>query len=185
MHESAVKEKIIDVASRLFYEQGYNLTGINQVIEEADIARGSLYNHFDSKTDLLLAYLERFQENWYASLEEFLKPIKNPKKKLLALFDFRISNQQKMGFGGCAFIKINDEVGKDEARIIEKVRENKDIFRNYVRKSVSVVEHKKLLSDEALTDMVYLLMEGGVTSAAIFKDPKDLKAAQKVVGQLL
>src|ERR1700744_2201193 len=106
-----VKEKIMDVASRLFHTQGYHLTGINQVIDDAGVARGSLYNHFPSKTDLLLAYLDRFQENWYRSFEIFVASIKDPKQKILALFDFRISNQQKNGFTGCPFIKINDEAG--------------------------------------------------------------------------
>ena len=57
MRESSVKDRILDTASRLFYDQGYHVTGINQIIDEADIARASLYNHFPSKTDLLLAYL--------------------------------------------------------------------------------------------------------------------------------
>ena len=51
MRESAVKDRILDTASRLFYERGDHTTGINQIIEEAEIARASLYNHFPSKTD--------------------------------------------------------------------------------------------------------------------------------------
>lgn len=46
-----VRENILSTAADLFYKQGYNSTGINQIIDEADIARGSLYNHFKSKND--------------------------------------------------------------------------------------------------------------------------------------
>src|SRR6185312_4088942 len=106
MKRSKVKDRILDVAGRLFYEQGFNMTGINQVIDEADIARGSLYNHFESKNDLLLEYLEQFQEQWFTSADEFLKEFTDPKKKIIALFEFRIQNQQKHGYGGCPFIKV-------------------------------------------------------------------------------
>ena len=90
MKESAVKERILGTASRLFYDQGYHVTGINQIIEEADIARASLYNHYPSKTDLLLAYLDSTHASWFAELDTFLKPIEGAREKLLAIFDFRL-----------------------------------------------------------------------------------------------
>ena len=48
------RERILDTAARLFYAQGYNSTGINQVIKEANVAKASLYQHFPSKEDLLI-----------------------------------------------------------------------------------------------------------------------------------
>src|SRR3978361_997138 len=107
MKESAVRERILEVSSRLFYEQGYNLTGINQIIEEADIARGSLYNHFKSKDELLMSYLEEVEKTWFENLESYLDIIKNPRKKILALFDHRLNLQQLSNFSGCRFIKIS------------------------------------------------------------------------------
>src|SRR5690242_21926410 len=106
MRESGVKERILDTASRLFYDQGYHVTGINQIIEEADIARASLYNHFASKTELLLAYLDRTHEEWFAELDRYLADFPAPKEKLLALFDFRIQRQRSLGYKGCHFNKI-------------------------------------------------------------------------------
>ena len=86
MRETGVKDRILDTASRLFYDQGYNPTGINQIIDEAEIARASLYNHYESKTDLLLAYLDRTHVRWFEELEEFLQPYTDPREKLLAIF---------------------------------------------------------------------------------------------------
>lgn len=54
-----VIDKILDTTDRLFYEQGYSNTFINQIIEEADIAKASLYKHFETKTDLLISYVQR------------------------------------------------------------------------------------------------------------------------------
>jgi AcrR family transcriptional regulator len=49
---------IVRTASRLFYRQGYSNTGINQIIEEAGVAKSTLYQQFRSKEDILLVYLE-------------------------------------------------------------------------------------------------------------------------------
>ncbi|MFT6754704.1 MAG: AcrR family transcriptional regulator, partial [Urechidicola sp.] len=52
MRKQGVKERIIATASDLFYNQGYNQTGINQIISEAGVAKASLYQHFRSKEDI-------------------------------------------------------------------------------------------------------------------------------------
>ena len=57
-NSSPKREELIEIASRLFYEQGYGATGIKQVIEEAGIAKGTFYSHFRSKEDLGLEWLK-------------------------------------------------------------------------------------------------------------------------------
>lgn len=52
------KTKNIETASFLFYKNGYSMTGINEVIPEADIAKGSLYSHFKSKENICFSYLQ-------------------------------------------------------------------------------------------------------------------------------
>ena len=185
MKPSKIKSKILDVAGRLFYEQGYNLTGINQVIDEADIAKGSLYNHFDSKSALLLEYLEQFQTAWFENADRFLEDFPDPAKKIAALFDYRIQYQQKHGYGGCPFIKVNHELSRGDILINQKIQEIKIKVKDYIRALVSIAGHKQILSDDALTDLIYLTMEGSVTSAAIYKDVKDLRSAKKIISSLL
>ena len=81
--EITVKEHILQTATRLFHEQGYNLTGINQIIDEADVAKASLYYHFPSKEDLCVAYLQRKNSLWLSGLELFLKGSKDPKQRII------------------------------------------------------------------------------------------------------
>ncbi|WP_259065764.1 TetR/AcrR family transcriptional regulator [Mucilaginibacter sp. X4EP1] len=182
-----VKEKIIEAAGRLFYEQGYNLTGINQVIEEADIAKRSLYNHFDSKTDLLFSYLDKLQEDWYKEANIYLAPFKNPKKKMLALFDYRIQNQLNLNYGGCAFVKINAEAGCTDERILKKTRQNKDKLKSFIGSIIAEFKDRisPVLSNEELIQMIYLMMEGGITSTSIYKDVNELRSAKKILNKIL
>jgi AcrR family transcriptional regulator len=60
--KSSTRERIIDTARRLFWEQGYSATGIAQVLKEANVRSGSLYYFFPAKEDLLLAVLEQYTE---------------------------------------------------------------------------------------------------------------------------
>src|ERR1700754_3591162 len=102
MKPVVVVDKIMQTADRLFYIQGYNLTGINQIIEEADISKPSLYNHFRSKNELLLAYLDKLYTDWFAGLDSFSEKLASPLDKLIALFDYRIDRQINSQYGGCA-----------------------------------------------------------------------------------
>ena len=180
-----VKDKILDVASRLFYDQGYNLTGINQIIEEADIARASLYNHFDSKTELLLAYLDKTRQDWFADLEEFLRPIAGPREKILALFDFRIGRQRKLDFKGCHFSKISAEASQHEKKVFELVRNHKERLRNKIQELVLQVDHRQVLSNELLVDTIFLLLEGGLATGAVYHSATPLENAKKIVDTLI
>lgn len=53
------KDLILETASNLFCNNGYNLIGINEIIDKSGIAKATLYNHFKTKEDILLAYLDK------------------------------------------------------------------------------------------------------------------------------
>ena len=184
MRESAVKDRILDTASRLFYDQGYHVTGINQIIDEAEIARASLYNHFPSKTDLLLAYLDRTHEQWFLELDLFLAPLKTPREKLIALFDYRIERQRKLKYRGCHFNKITAETGEDE-EVARRVKTHKERFRQYILDLVRKTDHRKVVDDDSLADTVFLLLEGGIAVGAMFRSSEYAEKARSIAESLL
>ena len=55
---SAARQRILDTADRLFYNEGIHAVGINQIVEEAGVTRVTLYRHFPSKDELISAYLD-------------------------------------------------------------------------------------------------------------------------------
>jgi AcrR family transcriptional regulator len=181
----AVTDKILDTAGRLFYFQGYNNTGINQVIDEADIAKGSLYKHFESKTDLMVAYLERTHKAWFERMKESIDKIEDPKQKLLAIFDHHRERQQVRKFGGCPFIKANTEAGTDDPRIRSEIQAAKERMKNFIGQLVAKSEHKKQLSDKELTETIFLMTEGGIVIGSVFKRDKDLQTAKKIIEKLI
>ena len=186
MKKSVVRERILEVASRLFYEQGYNLTGINQIIEEADIARASLYNHFASKTDLLLAYLKEAEDIWFLEMEDFTARFSDPRQKLLALFDFRMERQHKRGFGGCQFIKISAEVSRQDSEVLDAVSHQKSRLKVYITNIVKdLPENNRPLTPELLGDALFLLLEGAAVSGSIYKNQESMETARAIADNLL
>lgn len=180
-----VTDKILDTAERLFFEQGYNITGINQVIEEADIAKASLYKHFESKVDLLVAYLQRFHEHSFDRLGALVNKTADPKQKLLAIFDYHLERQIQGEYGGCRFVKANDEAGMSDKRVLAEIQSAKQHFKDFIQQLVINSGHKNLLTNKELTELIFMMLEGGIVSASIFKQADDLQSAKAIVQKLI
>jgi len=181
----AVTDKILDTAERLFYSQGYSNTGINQVIEESAIAKGSLYKHFESKTDLLVAYLHRLHERWFERFETELHKVTDSKRRLLFIFDHHMDRQQLRKYGGCPFVKANDEAGMSDPRVLAEIQHFKTRIKTRIKQLVAESGHKKMLSDTDLTETIFLLAEGSLVAASIFKQAADLQSAKKIIRKLI
>jgi len=85
---SGKRDHLVDTALELFYKDGLHATGVDKILEEAGVARMTLYNHFKSKDELILATLRRRDEkfrNWFMRAVERLG--KTPRGRLLAIFD--------------------------------------------------------------------------------------------------
>src|SRR5690554_8178012 len=80
-------ERLLDVASRLFYTRGVPNVGINEIIARAGVARMTLYHHFPSKDDLVKAVLERRREERAAWLARADAAAEAPPGRGLAVFD--------------------------------------------------------------------------------------------------
>ena len=65
-----VRQRILDTASTLFYERGVRAVGVDLVVDESGVAKTSLYRHFRTKDDLIVAFLEREDVEFWARWDE-------------------------------------------------------------------------------------------------------------------
>ena len=106
-----VRDRIMATACRLFYAEGIQAVGIQRIIDEAGIAKASLYAHFASKDDLVAAYLESKAKAVRATLGAHLdNPRLGPKAKVLKFFDLMVDTAANPAFRGCAFQNASAEV---------------------------------------------------------------------------
>jgi AcrR family transcriptional regulator len=185
VQDISVKEHIIQTAARLFHEQGYNLTGINQVIEEAGVAKASLYYHFPSKEDLCVAYLQRRNDNWFNGLAHYLDGVEDAREKLIKTFEYRAIHMKKNNFGGCSHIKIVSELPQRAQKIDKKVIENKERQRNFfldLARQLPGVDKKEAVN---LADKIFLYFDGATVQCQVYRDTAPVKTAKKAVIDLL
>lgn len=182
------KEGILEIASRLFYQQGFAATGIKQIIDEADIAKGTFYSHFASKEELGLAWLRSRHELWTDWFEDAIRDIDKPGKKILATFDFIEKWLVAYDYRGCAFINTMAEVPDYESPLRKEVADHKRIL--HERFQALAVEHfksKKVSASKARQtgSTIYLLFEGAIIEAQNFHELWPVQAARKASKTLL
>lgn len=82
----SLKDRIIDVSWRLFYEKGYDNTTVDEIIRECGISKGGFYHHFPAKDDLLSSLSELFDKQYEIAIKK-LDPDMNCYDKLMYLSD--------------------------------------------------------------------------------------------------
>jgi AcrR family transcriptional regulator len=105
---SDARERLVNAAYELFSHQGVQAVGVDAIIERSGVARQTMYRHFDSKQDLVLAFLERREQLWTRQwLEaEVVKRATDPRERLLSVFDVFDGWFRSPDFEGCSFINV-------------------------------------------------------------------------------
>lgn len=170
------KERIMDVTFGLFANQGYNSTGINQIISEAKVAKASFYQHFKSKEDLCVAFLNARHTYWFGELNNFINDKKGVKSKVLSSFDFLIHMNSKENFRGCSFLNILSEIPVDNIKILTVIQEHKKELRNFF---------SDLIKDNSVSDHAYMLFESSIIETQMFKSNELIEKSKKIVSSLI
>lgn len=180
------KAKILEAASRLFYEQGYHATGVNQLITEADVARASFYHHFSSKEELCIAYLHKRHQDWFSKLKQEVERNEDDRERLLSLFTFLERWLPDSNFRGCAFLNIASEFPDPDSKIRLLVVNYRNVLHSYIRQ---LVDRLDISTDESsaigLTNFIYLLFEGTINKGQIYRSTQFIQGTRETIMQLI
>lgn len=171
--EPQARERILDTAYELFSRRGVRAVGVDEVITSAGVAKATLYRHFPSKDDLVLAFLARREQRWtHEWLEaEARRRGATPEEQLLAIFDVFGEWFRRDDFEACAFINVLLEMGADHSAGKACVGYLEGI-RSIVR---GLAEEAGLRDPDAFARSLHILMKGSIVSAA----EGDVEAAQR------
>lgn len=170
-----VKDRIIKVATDLFHKQGYSDTGINQIIEEANIAKASLYYHFATKDELCIAYLQQRHRDWNSSLESYISRKRN---KALAAFDFLLDDNEQSDYRGCSFLNILPETSPDKKNIYREIQSHK--------KALLLFFENQLGGDKPeLAYAIYSLFENAIIESQMHRSQEPVLKLKKIAASLI
>ncbi len=185
MKHNLVRQTIIETASRLFYENGYNLTGINEIIKEADIAKATLYNHFRSKEDICVAYLQYKDQVFFEQLKAFLNTYPKGRERVIGLFDFLAAFYNQSDFNGCWCLNTVSEIPKENTQIRKVIQSGKEVLINYIEELLSTILELTETDKKTYAKQIYVLYEGGLSESHLHQEIWPIETARGLCEKLI
>jgi AcrR family transcriptional regulator len=172
---TAMQERILEMADRLFYGQGIRAVGVDTIAAEIGISKRTLYNYFPSKDDLIVAYLSR-------RLQPAPPSDLPPLQQILGSFD-RLERTFASGvFRGCPFVNAVAEL-KEPAHAANKIALTfKEQRRTWFR---DLLVRLDVGDPDTLALQLQLLVDGAIAAALVRGDPKVAGTARKAACVLL
>jgi AcrR family transcriptional regulator len=179
--EADARERILATSYELFSRRGIRDVGVDEVIDRAGVAKATLYRHFPSKDQLVLAFLERREQRWTREFVEAQARQRGttPEEQLLAIFDVFDEWFRRDDFEACSFINVLLEMGAQHPAGDACVHHLENI-RFVVRR---LAAEAGIRDTDAFARSWHILMKGSIVSAA----EGDTEAARraKVMARLL
>ncbi|MFK4066744.1 TetR/AcrR family transcriptional regulator [Streptomyces sp. NPDC029674] len=160
----APRERILTTAYELFSRRGIRDVGVEEVVARSGVAKATLYRHFPSKDELVLAFLARRERQWTLGLVAAGARSRGgtPEEQLLAIFDVFDEWFRSDEFDACTFINVLLEMGGEHplGQACIKYLQN---IRSFVR---GVAEEAELRDADSFARSWHILMKGAIISAA-------------------
>jgi AcrR family transcriptional regulator len=177
----SARERLLASANELFYEDGVHTVGIDRVIEHAGVAKGSLYNTFGSKDELIRAYLEGRHASMEQRFGRALERYDSPRDRLLGVFDVQAELFSEPGYRGCAFARASAESHPGD--LVEQATAD---YRAWVRSLFTRLGEEAGVPDApGLASQLHMLYDGSGLAARMDHDPSAAAAARVAAAALL
>jgi len=187
--DTDTRRRLVAVASRLFWERGYNATGIAEIVREAEVFVGSLYHFFPTKQHLLAAVLEQYRDGIDDAL---LKPawagVEDPVERIFALLArYRTALVATNCFYGCPIGSLATELREPDPTIRELLAANFREWTGAVERCLAAAAPRisKGVDIRAVSQLVLSVMEGGVMQARTHRSIETFDAGVKCLRDYL
>jgi AcrR family transcriptional regulator len=173
-------QRILDVASDLFYRHGIRAVGVDLIAREADVTKKTIYDRFDSKDALVKEYLERRDHAWHELIAERVeRPDFGPRERILAMFSIM---ENEIRARGCGFINAFGELGEPDHPAVEVALRQKAWIRDYF---TELARQAGAGNPEAVGSQLLMLHEGAYVAYAMVEEADAARKALDAAEVLL
>jgi AcrR family transcriptional regulator len=170
----SARERLLNAAQVLFYNDGIGATGIDAIVERAGVAKKSLYNNFASKADLVNQYIEARHAE-----------ASTPKEGVLAVFDAYQDHAEfayERGFRGCGLLNAAAELATGDAGR-QAVRRHKQEV-----EAIIAGHLRRLLPDDraaTIAKHISFLLEGAMAMAGLDGTGANVATARAMASDMI
>jgi TetR/AcrR family transcriptional regulator, transcriptional repressor for nem operon len=185
MTEKSTREHLLDVGLGLMHQNGYNATGLNDLLKAADVPKGSFYHHFGSKEDFAAAALERYGMRERAHAASILNDATVPPLKRLRRYfcDLAKIYGQKSAIPGCMMGRFSLEIAEVSPILRKQISATFDHWQHTIAMVIQqAVAQKELPADtdaESLAGFLLNSWEGALLRAQTEKNDAPLEIFQR------
>lgn len=162
---SQKRQDLIDAAIVLFTENGFHATGIDRIAEVAKVSKKTMYHHFRSKEELILAALRHhdglFRNHFMKSVD---KSGATPYERLISIFDVADDWFSTPQFYGCMFINAVSEYSRQDTAIREICKEFKKQMLCFIE---SLVKDAGIEEYTVIAASISILLEGAIVTSQV------------------
>ena len=186
MNTKTAKQKILDAAAILFYNDGIISTGINSITDKAKVAKMSLYNNFPTKADLITSYIEARHQEWLDLYALRNQQAHTPIDKIVAVFEAYQDHAEfayEKGFRGCGLLNAAAEFPAHSAERLA-VKAHKDEIEHIISTQLAyIISDADKVKQMAL--LLSFILEGSIARAGLESSSEKVQAATAMVKTLL
>src|SRR5690625_1423695 len=179
----APAERLLETSARLFYNRVILNVGINEIIQRANVARMTLYHHYASKTDLVIAMLEirrNEREQWFSTTAVE----GNSRETLLAVFKKLVSWTLEPGFRGCPLMVAAIELGGQVNAAQSILREHRAFITDFFEHHLGEIGYEADVKEQFAAHL-HLLYDGAVIGSFADGTETPAETVLKIVQRLL
>lgn len=177
------RDELVREALKVFYQGGFHCTGMDTLVAATGISKTTMFKHFRSKEELILAVLRLRDENFRNWVIRRVQELAStPRDQMLALFDVLNEWFAQPEFRGCMFIKASAEFQEPDNPIHVQSAEHKRLFLQFISGLATVAGAKEPL---LLARQLLLLKEGAIVAKHMGFDEHPADAARDAAELLI
>ncbi|MDK1491571.1 TetR/AcrR family transcriptional regulator [Sinorhizobium sp. 7-81] len=178
--DSPARRRLLDTATRLFYEGAIHAVGIDRIIAETGVAKATFYKHFPSKDELVVAYIEEQDRLGRAATAALPK---QPPREMIAAIMGRISEAVVAGgWRGCPFLNAAAEYPDPTSPVRHAVNARRSWYHDSLRDLLAADGDPV----PSVTASLLVAVSDGLLESAYLDDPESVPAlVREAVARLL
>jgi len=177
------REKLLGIAESIFSKEGFKGVSVDRLLNEAGVAKMTLYKGFESKNALIEETLRRRGDRLAAHLERSIESADaSPENQVLSIFDAMQNWSKRPDFNGCYFVNALSEYKGSEGNISELAHTYKMRLLEFIK---SRCRQLSTADPDAMAHSIFLLIEGATVTHMSLGDRRSYSRAKEIAAVLM